>query len=72
MLADRLINDGMIRWVLEQLVLEMSHRGLEIAGDRMLVLGVTFKDGCSDLHNTQTLDIIKALRCCVIEFVLRY
>lgn len=61
-LAGRRINDGMARWVVEQLVLSMARKGLIIAGARVLVLGLTFKENCPDLRNTKVVDLIKALQ----------
>jgi len=61
-LAGRRINDGMGRWVVEQLVLEMARRGMVIAGARMLLLGLTFKENCPDLRNTLVVDVIEALQ----------
>jgi UDP-N-acetyl-D-galactosamine dehydrogenase len=60
-LAGRRINDGMGRWVVEQLVLEMAQRGLLIAGARVLVLGLSFKENCPDLRNTRVVDVLQAL-----------
>jgi UDP-N-acetyl-D-glucosamine/UDP-N-acetyl-D-galactosamine dehydrogenase len=61
-LAGRRINDGMGRWLVEQLVLELACRGLVIAGARVLVLGLSFKENCPDLRNTRVVDVIEALK----------
>ena len=61
-LAGRRINDGMGRWVVEQLVLEMARRGMVIAGAKVLVLGLSFKENCPDLRNTRVVDVIDALQ----------
>ncbi|UPH89142.1 nucleotide sugar dehydrogenase [Synechococcus sp. NB0720_010] len=61
-LAGRRINDGMGRWVVEQLVLEMARRRHEIVGAQVLVLGLTFKENCPDLRNTKVVDVLAALR----------
>jgi UDP-N-acetyl-D-galactosamine dehydrogenase len=61
-LAGRRINDGMGRWVVEQLVLEMARRGQVIAGSQVLVLGLSFKENCPDLRNTRVVDLLEALR----------
>jgi UDP-N-acetyl-D-galactosamine dehydrogenase len=61
-LAGRRINDGMGRWLVEQLVLELARRGKVIAGARVLVLGLSFKENCPDLRNTKVVDVISALR----------
>jgi len=60
-LAGRRINDGMGRWVVDQLVLEMVRRALVIHGARVLVLGFSFKENCPDLRNTRVVDLIKSL-----------
>jgi UDP-N-acetyl-D-glucosamine/UDP-N-acetyl-D-galactosamine dehydrogenase len=61
-LAGRRINDGMGSWVVEQLVLALARRGLVIAGARVLVLGLSFKENCPDLRNTGVVDVIEGLR----------
>jgi len=61
-LAGRRINDGMGRWVVEQLVLELARRGVVIAGAKVLVLGLTFKENCPDLRNTRVVDVIESLK----------
>ncbi|WP_240789302.1 nucleotide sugar dehydrogenase [Synechococcus sp. BS56D] len=60
-LAGRRINDGMGRWVAEQLVLEMARRRQQIVGAHALVLGLTFKEDCPDLRNTKVVDVLRAL-----------
>jgi UDP-N-acetyl-D-galactosamine dehydrogenase len=61
-LAGRRINDGMGRWVVEQLVLAMAQRGMVIAGARVLVLGLSFKENCPDLRNTRVVDVLQFLQ----------
>ncbi|WP_186589661.1 nucleotide sugar dehydrogenase [Synechococcus sp. MVIR-18-1] len=61
-LAGRRINDGMGRWLVEQLVLEMARSGQVIAGAQVLVLGLSFKENCPDLRNTRVVDVIDAIR----------
>jgi UDP-N-acetyl-D-galactosamine dehydrogenase len=66
-LAGRRINDGMGRWVAEQLVLELARRRGQIVGAQVLVLGLTFKEDCPDLRNTKVVDVLTALRDYGIE-----
>ena len=61
-LAGRRINDGMGSWIVEQLVLELARRGALIAGARVLVLGLTFKENCPDLRNTRVVDLIEYMK----------
>ena len=57
-LAGRRINDGMGRFVVERTMRLMLQRGFPVAGSRVLVMGLTFKEDCPDLRNSQVIDII--------------
>jgi UDP-N-acetyl-D-glucosamine/UDP-N-acetyl-D-galactosamine dehydrogenase len=63
-LAGRRINDGMGVYVAERVMRLMMHRNISVAGSRILVLGLTFKENCSDLRNTKVADMIGELREC--------
>ena len=69
-LAGRRLNDGMARWVVEQLVLVMARRSVVIAGASVLVLGLSFKENCPDMRNTRVVDLIAALQRYGIEPVV--
>ena len=69
-LAGRRINDGMGRWLVDQLVLEMARHGQVIAGARVLVLGLSFKENCPDIRNTRVVDVLAALRRYGMESVV--
>lgn len=60
-LAGRRINDGMGAYVAERLVKAMLKRQIEIAGARILILGLTFKENCPDLRNTRVVDVVREL-----------
>jgi len=60
-LAGRRINDGMSDWIVGKLIMEMSRRGMVICKARVLILGLTFKENCPDLRNTQAVKVIKSL-----------
>ena len=60
-LAGRRINDGMARWLAEQLVLGLAERRQEVVGTRVLILGLSFKENCPDLRNTKVVDLIRSL-----------
>lgn len=49
------------RWVVEQQVLEMARRGMEIGGAPVLVLVLAFKENCPDLRHTRLVNLIEAL-----------
>ncbi|SHO66114.1 UDP-N-acetyl-D-galactosamine dehydrogenase [Pseudoxanthobacter soli DSM 19599] len=60
-LAGRRINDGMGAYVAGELVKAMLRRRIQVAGARILVLGLTFKENCPDLRNSRVIDIIREL-----------
>lgn len=61
-LSGRRINDGMGAHVAERVVKLMLGRGRNVAGARILILGLAFKENCADLRNTRVVDVIEALR----------
>jgi UDP-N-acetyl-D-galactosamine dehydrogenase len=61
-LSGRRINDGMGAHVAERVVKLMLARGQRVAGARVLILGLAFKENCADLRNTRVVDVIEALR----------
>ena len=60
-LAGRRINDGMAKWVVEQIILQMLRKNIKIINSKILILGFTFKEDCPDIRNTKVIDIIKNL-----------
>jgi UDP-N-acetyl-D-galactosamine dehydrogenase len=60
-LAGRRINDGMGEYVAKQVVKLMIKRGIKIKDAEVLILGITFKENCSDIRNSKIVDVIKAL-----------
>jgi UDP-N-acetyl-D-galactosamine dehydrogenase len=62
LLAGRRINDGMAKYVAEQIVKTMIHEGRLIRNARVAVLGVTFKENCPDIRNSKVFDLIDELR----------
>ncbi len=60
-LAGRRTNDGMGEYVAGRVVKQMIRRGIPVAGGRVLVLGLTFKENCPDLRNTRVVDVIGEL-----------
>lgn len=60
-LAGRRINDGMGAYVAGQLVKMMLKRRIHVAGAKVLILGLTFKENCTDLRNTRVVDVVSEL-----------
>jgi UDP-N-acetyl-D-galactosamine dehydrogenase len=61
-LAGRRMNDGMGAYVAGQLVKLMIRRKMQVNGARVLVMGLTFKENCPDLRNTQVIALIRELQ----------
>lgn len=61
-LAGRRINDGMGAYIAAQVLKGMLRKGMPIAGARVLVLGLTFKEDCPDLRNTRVIDLVTELQ----------
>jgi UDP-N-acetyl-D-galactosamine dehydrogenase len=56
-LSGRRVNDNMGVFVANKVVKLMIKKGHNIAGSRVLVLGITFKENCLDIRNSQVIDI---------------
>ncbi len=62
--AARRINEGMAPYVTGQLLRLMALRRIPIVDARVLVLGITFKEDCPDLRNSQVRVVVEELRRC--------
>lgn len=60
-LAGRRLNDNMGAYVAGQVVKLMIKKEQRIAGSKVLVLGITFKENCPDIRNSRVIDIIEEL-----------
>lgn len=56
-LTARRLNDRMGKFVATKLIKNMVKRGIEIVGSKILIMGLTFKENCSDIRNTKVQDI---------------
>ena len=61
-LAGRRINDGMGKYVAEEVVKKMIRKGKRILGAKVLQLGITFKENCPDIRNSRAVDVVKSLK----------
>lgn len=67
-LAGRKINDNMANYVVDEVAELMIKNNIDIDGANILVMGLTFKENCSDIRNTKIVDLItnfKNLNCIV-------
>lgn len=60
-LAGRRINDGMGKYVVDQLVKILVRKKIQVFGAKVLVMGLTFKENCPDIRNTRVVDVIDEL-----------
>ena len=66
--SGRQINNGMAKWIVDQLIIEMARRRLVIGGTKVLILGYSYKENCGDHRNSRVLDVISALRVYGLEY----
>jgi UDP-N-acetyl-D-galactosamine dehydrogenase len=59
--AGRRINDGMGKYVAEQTVKWMIAAGSAVKGAKVNVLGLAFKEDCSDVRNSKVVDMVHEL-----------
>ena len=58
-LAGRRINDSMGRYIADRTIQAMAMRGGICGGDRVSILGLSFKENCPDVRNSKVYDVIK-------------
>lgn len=60
-LAGRRMNDGMGKYVAEQIVKLMIRNEKKVLNAKVLQLGITFKENCPDIRNSRAIDVVRAL-----------
>ena len=60
-LASRRVNDGMGKFIADNVVKELIKSGKIVKNSKVLILGLTFKENVPDLRNSKVMDIIKEL-----------
>ncbi len=69
-LAGRRMNDGMGKYVANEVVKMMIKAEKPVKGAKILMLGITFKENCPDIRNTRAIDIHKELTDFGIEVTI--
>jgi UDP-N-acetyl-D-galactosamine dehydrogenase len=69
-LAGRRINDGMASYIAKMTVQGMIRQGGCNKGDTVVVLGLTFKEDCSDLRNSKVADLVANLQAFDLNVVV--
>ncbi|GAB3092097.1 nucleotide sugar dehydrogenase [Lysobacter terrae] len=62
LLACRRINDAMGEHVANEVIKLMIQRDIAVAGSRILILGMAFKENCPDLRNTRVVELAQRFR----------
>ncbi len=60
-LAGRRINDGMGKYVATEVIKLMIKKEQKIANAKILQLGITFKENCTDIRNSHAVDVVRGL-----------
>ena len=70
-LAGRKINDGMGKYIAQEVVKLMILKERPVKGSIVRIFGCTFKENCADSRNSKVFDIIKELQSfqCVIQVI---
>ena len=61
-LAGRRINDGMAAFIAQQTVKKLLISGNPVGNAKIIVLGLTFKENCTDLRNSKVADVVRELQ----------
>ena len=60
-LAGRRINDSVSQFIGDQTIIHLIKENVLIKGANIIVMGLTFKENCSDVRNSKVIDLINYL-----------
>jgi UDP-N-acetyl-D-galactosamine dehydrogenase len=61
-LAGRRINDNMGPYIAQRVIKGMTERRILVAGAKILVMGLAFKENCPDHRNSKIVDVVRELQ----------
>lgn len=61
-LAGRLLNDNMGKYIAEQVSMLMTKKNIHVVGANILIMGLTFKENCPDIRNTRIINLVQEFR----------
>ena len=70
MTSARKINDEMHEWVLKDFIRYMNQMKIDLDSTKIIVLGYSFKENCSDTRNTKVKNLLLSMRNSKIKFQL--
>ena len=62
LLNGRKVNNSIPKRIIKSIVKKSEELNLNIKSSKTLVLGVTFKENCSDIRNSRVIDLIKEFK----------
>ncbi|MDU2673157.1 MAG: nucleotide sugar dehydrogenase [Clostridium sp.] len=68
--AARSINNNMSKFIVESTIKCLIKANKKVNGCRIAILGLTFKENCSDIRNSKVFDIIEGLKEYGIEVIV--
>ncbi|MDA7441034.1 Vi polysaccharide biosynthesis UDP-N-acetylglucosamine C-6 dehydrogenase TviB [Candidatus Pseudothioglobus singularis] len=57
-LAGRLLNDNMGVFVVQEVSKLMLQKNIDLVGADILIMGLTFKENCTDIRNSRVIDLV--------------
>ena len=57
--SGRKINDYMHKYLLEQIIIQSSKRNVKDQKEKVLILGISYKENCPDIRNSQILLLVE-------------
>jgi UDP-N-acetyl-D-galactosamine dehydrogenase len=61
-LAGRGVNEGMAQYIASKTAKKLLEKEINPIKSKVLVIGITFKENCSDIRNSKVFDLIKQLQ----------
>ena len=61
-LAGRNVNESMSQHVVDRLIKELIFKSINVSCSKILIAGLTFKEGCRDIRNSKAVDLYHNLK----------
>jgi len=60
-LSGRKINDNVVKFIIKKLIIKIIEKKIKVRPIKILNLGLSFKENCTDLRNSMSLKLVKKL-----------
>ena len=61
-LSGRKVNEYMVKYTLDNIINLFKKKKIQIYNSNILIMGITFKENCSDIRNSKALEIISKIQ----------